>query len=79
MINKKLEQEKIQMGMNNNPQDINSIAFLKARDVQKMESRTGSKDIFLKKRIAGWNDEMALRNKRKMQMALYGQKLGTVV
>ena len=79
MINKKLEQEKIQMGMNNNPQDINSIAFLKARDVQKMESRTGSKDIFLKKRIAGWNDEMALRNKKKMQMALYAQKLGTVV
>ena len=36
MINKKLEQEKIQMGMNNNPQDINSIAFLKARDIQKM-------------------------------------------
>ena len=79
MINKKVEQEQMQMGMNNNPQDINSIAFLKERDRQKVESKTGSKDIFLKRKVAGWNDEMALRNKRKMQMALYAQKLGTVV
>ena len=73
------KQEKIRMGMNTNDQDISSIQFLQERDRQKVESKTGSRDPFLKKRIEGWKDEKSLRNKRKMQVALYGNKIGTVV
>jgi hypothetical protein len=78
MINKRLEQEKTQMGMNTNQQDISSLEFLQQRASLK-QGAEGKANIFMQQKLAGWKKEVQQRNKLAMQKSLYANRLGTVM